>query len=317
MPITPLPVVPHSPRQLTSVSTLNRFSAPRNPIVVKGYWDRLRYVNKTGPAHGNPRVTTRQDFRFPIRPNTPLRDGRGRLLGTLAPNTRIQINKGAARVMVGPDGKRHVYEFALGTRLNNLSGSPANSRIYGSGLVRRSAIPVKERPPLRLAKSQPVKGPTTSYVITGGNPQDPKLGHRNSKNEYVSYKFGHGNPPRGYTQRNRKATDYVRRPLDGNRPPQKSYVNLLNRLPGQGRGGTATSVFRVDKNHPITFHRLKNVHSRTVKLYDAGGKKPQGSMKFLKGYVVDPKTGQKTVGWMAQKAVKPKSALKAEKKRKH
>jgi hypothetical protein len=301
--ITPSPIFPIAPRQ----------PAPWS-IESKRYFDPLRAVNPNGPAHGNLKYTTKQDFKFAIRPNTPLRDGRGNLLGTIAPG-RVQINKGAAKVMIGPDGKRHVYELVLGAKLNPVTNAPANSKVYGSGLVRRSAIPVQDRPALHLAKPKSVKGPTTAYAITGGDPKDPDLWYLNDKHKPVPYKFGTGKPPRGYTVAHRQGTDYVARPLDKNDPKKKAYVNVLSRLPG--KGGTATSVFMVDKDHPITFQRLKNVPSKTVKLYEAGKSKPGKPMTFLKGFVVDPKTKQKTIGWVAEKAVKPKSTPKAQKKRNH
>lgn len=308
--ITPSPIFPLVPR----------LPAPGwivvNPLLQRAgagqrYFDPFRAINPNGPARGNPKSTTRQDFRFTIRPNTPVRDGRGNLLGTIAPGHQVQINKGAEKVMVGPDGKRHVYELVLGAKLNAV----ANSKVYGSGLVRRSAIPVQDRPALHLAKPKPVKGPTTAYSITGGNPKDPDLWYLNDKHKLVPYKFGTGKPARGYTVPHRQGTDYVARPLDKNDPKKNAYVNVLSRLPG--KGGTATSVFKVDKDHPITFQRLKNVPSKTVKLFEAGKTTPGKPMKFLKGYVVDPKTKQKTLGWVAEKAVKPKSTPKAQKKRSH
>jgi hypothetical protein len=302
LPRTPLPITPIPIRQ----------PAPL-PIMRKPYWDVNRAVNPNGPAHGNPNYTTKQDFRFPINtPNAPLRDGRGHLLGTLVPGARVQINKGAEKVMVGPDGKRHVYEFVLGAKLNGPPGAPANSVIYGSGLVERSMI--KSKPELHL-QQQPkrVKGPTTAYSLTGGNSRDTDLGYFNSKHEFVPYKFGTGNPPRGYKTPHRESTDYIARPLGVKNSQQKSYVNVLGKLPG--KGGTATTVYEVDKTHPVTFQRLKNVPAQTVKLYKAGGTKSQGSMKFIKGYVEDPKTRLKTVGWVAEKAVKPKPASKGGKKR--
>jgi len=312
-PLTPVPTaspifrrlisVPASPNPVVRISTAGAGAGKR-------YWDPFRSVNPNGPAKGDPKHLTKQDFKFPVRPFTPLRDGRGNLLGRAAPGTRIQINRGAEKVMIGPDGRRHVYELAVGIRFANPSGSLADRKTYGTALVRRSAIPVKDRPPLRLPERSSVKGPTTAYAITGGKLHDKDLGYFNARHEFVPYKFGHGKPARGYTQPHRQTTDNTVHRV----APGTAYVPMLSRLPGHG--DTATTVLRVDKNHPITFHRLKDVHSRTVKLYKAGGSTPKATMTFIKGYVVDPKTKEKTVGWMAQKAMKPKSSLKKEKGRK-
>jgi hypothetical protein len=307
LPQRPFPIMPIPTRQ----------PAPLPIAGKKPYWDINRAVNPNGPAHGNPKYTTLQDFRFPVSiADAPLRDGRGHVLGTLAPGAKVQINKGAEKVMVGPDGKRHVYEFVLGAKLNGQPSAPANSAIHASGLVRRSAIRVEDRPALHL-QQQPkqVKGPTTAYSLTGGNPKDKDLGYYNPKHEFVPYKFGSGNPPRGYTTPHRESTDNVARPLSVQNSKPKSYVNVLSKLPG--KGGTATTVYEVNKSHPVTFQRLKDVPAKTVKLYKPGGTKPQGSMTFIKGYVNDPKTSQKTVGWVAEKAVKPKTASKSEKKHKN
>jgi hypothetical protein len=315
LPPVRLPLPPRQPILTPVVRNPLATSSSRSAVSTR-YWDPNRAVNPNGPAQGNPMRTTRRDFRFPARDNTPLRDGRGNLLGTLAPGTRIQINKGAEKVMVGPDGRRHVYELVLGARLNDPARGSANSKIYGSGLIRRSAIPVQDRPTLRLPKPQRVTGPTTAYSLTGGRPKDTDLGYFNSKHEFVPYKFGNGKPPRGYSKQtpHRESTDYVARPIGPKNSQQKSYVNVLSKLPGSG--GTATTVYKVDKLHPVTFHRLRDVPAKSVKLYKPGGAEPMRNMKFVKGYVVDPKTGQKTVGWAAEKAMKPKPAPQKGKKRK-
>lgn len=277
-----------------------------NKPVVPGFWDPNRKVNPKGPANGDRRYTTKQDFRFSIPRTTRLLDGFGRPLGTIAPGTKVQINKGAEKVMIGPKGKPIVFELVLGAKLKDPSGGSAI--VYGTGLVPRSKIPDLSQQQLHLPKAVKVKGPTTPYLITGGNPKDKDLGSFNRQTkEFVPYKFLDRKTGRGYNVAHRESSDYVARPLG----KQKAYVNVLSKLPG--RGGTATSVYKISKNNPVIFHRLKDVSSKSVKLYEKDGAYTGKKMKFLKGYVVDPKTHQKTVGWVAEKAVTPKPKPKSKK----
>ncbi|HEV7683204.1 MAG TPA: hypothetical protein VGO68_13825 [Pyrinomonadaceae bacterium] len=280
-PVTQVPASPRSPLR------------PAAPI---GYWDPNRKLNPNGPAHGNPRLTTEQDFKFKLKDSASLRDALGKPLGTIAPGTHFKINKSAGRMIIGPDKKLHMYEFVLGAKLKKGPGDSEPS--YGSGFVRRSAIPVPQRPALDHPKSPKVKGPTTAYSITGGNPTSAKLGQFDSQKQFVPYKFKDRKTGKGYTTPHRESTDYLARPVGSN-----SYVNVLSKLPG--KGGTAAVVYKVDKKNPVIFHRLTNVPAKTVKLYKKGGDE-SGSMKFLKGYVTDPKTHEKTVGWVAQDALKAK-----------
>jgi hypothetical protein len=174
--------------------------------------------------------------------------------------------------------------------------------------VERKKIDASDRPRLQLPKAPNVHGPTTAYSLTGGNPKDKTLGYF-EQGKFIPYKFRDRKTGRGYTDPHRESTDYVARPLAG-----QKYVNILNKLPG--KGGTAVSVIAVDRKKPVNFHVLKDVAPKTVDLYKPGGKKA-GSMTFVKGYVNDPKTNQKVVGWAAKKALDPKPTAAAKKKSKH
>lgn len=268
------------------------------------YWDPNRKLNPNGPAKGDRRITTRDDFKFAIRSDAKVTDALGRVLGTIATGSRVQINKNAQRWIVGPNGKRELYELALGAPFKNPAGG---TPVHASGFVRLKDINLNDRPAIDVAKIPKVKGPTTAYALTGGNPKDKSLGSYTNGN-FVPYKFRDRQTGLGYTHSHRESTDYVTRPIAA----QKSYVNILNKLPG--KGGTAVSVIKIDPKHPVKFHRLDNVKPKTISLYKPGGTKA-GSMTFVKGYINDPKTDKKVVGWVAKKALTPKPAAK--KKAKH
>lgn len=291
------------PRPAASISSQPRPAATP-------YWDPNRKLNLNGPAKGDRRITTEQDFKFRINPVTRavLLDALGRPLGTIKAGSQVKINKGAQRVIVGPNGERKVYELVLGARLDNpASPSPSPSPSYGSGFMLRTNIHPEDRLKFEPPKTTKVKGPTTARPITGGNPTDKSLGYFN-QGKFVPYKFKDRKTGKGYTDSNRESTDYLARPLPGN----KAYVNILSKLPG--RGGTAASVIKIERKNPVNFHVLKNVPPKTIPLYKSGGKEKVGSMTFVKGYINDPKTHKKIVGWTAEKTLKPKPAPKKKKK---
>lgn len=284
-----------------ALTAYSQMSPRRSPAPPRGgsvraprFWDPNRAVNPAKvPGHVDKHKTTRQDFYFNATPGTPALDGLGKQVGVLK-SRKVMINKHAEKVVVGPDNKRHVTELVLGPELE--SGKHASARIY------RSAIPRSERPPLPSThRAHLPQGPTTAYTITGGDPQSPKLGYRKPNGDFQSYKFRDPKTKRGYTRPHREATDNSARPLDQN--GRSAYVNALRSLPGQG--DIANDTYKVDKAHPVTFHRFTSVHSRERGLYYPGGSKRVGHQTFVKGYVTDPRTGKKQVSWMAVDVLTP------------
>jgi hypothetical protein len=256
----------------------------RQPTLPKGFSSSGIYNQKvaTKPSvyrEGNRAVvpgSKTKNINFPLKPKTEIKDSLGNVLGTVT-GTTGKINFGARRTMIGSNGKPQIHYQLWNSSLPNGT--------LVSGYVQGADVKVKPKMPTVRVK-QPPKGPTTPYIMTGGNRTSPQLGFFKGK-DFVPFKV-----TKGYTGGGRNSTDY------GAARPGVELVNQCLNLPG--KGGVCHNAFPVGTR----FDRIKSVHSRTVPLYLPGGIKPVSSIKFVLGRVKTP-TGP-TLGWTALDALKRK-----------
>lgn len=248
--------------------------------IMKKYNQRVAPKGTPGTYGGN-RATvpgSPNNIDFLLKSQPVLRDSLGNIRGSVVSPT-AKVNFGATRTMLGPDGKPAKYHQVWDVRLQNGD--------HASGYVQRSEFAVKPQMPTVTMKRPPA-GPRTPYTITGGKPESSKFG-RVVDGKFEPYKVN----PR-YTGGGQTGTHYLWRP--------GGYVNQNFNLPGTGKGGVSHNAYPIG----TTVYRIKSVPSVAVPLYDRGGTKQVGEMKFVLGTVPGTKQtmNKPQTGWFALDALK-------------